>query len=231
MSTFNFIDKYHQKRKKQKLTKLEELKRINELSKTIDRIVNINLFNNGKIKKGQINIDYIPNDDYFFDDYDEMEHIKLQNAFNRIVNIKLFDKPVIEKTKPKIAIIDKINIDKMNAEQLKNTYLFIKKSIKDSEQKNRTEEIEQLKKLKERTKKLLLEKSNNLDFNSIKYNIMYGDNSKLDYYRDYLLGCYNKYKDIKYDEEAQKIRITILTLLKLIEIKKQKINQFVKKVK
>lgn len=144
-----------------------------------------------------------------------------------IRNINIFN---VKKTE-KISVINRINIYNMNKEQLKNTYLFIKKSIYDAEQKEDNNEIFRLKQLKQETKKLLLEKSKNMDLNSIKNQVLFGDINKLDYYRNYLLVCYQEYKNIKTNDAQQK-RITILTILRLIELKKEKTEsyQFVKKV-
>lgn len=238
MSIIRFIKKYFEETEQQKIQYLETKKRKIELSQTLNKIVNIDLFGRKNIIKEETPINSKNNDETLKLEQDDLQYVpnkereeQLVKTMDKIVNINIFEHKKEIETK-KINIIEKINLEKMTANQLKNTYSCIKKSIKQAETRNKLDDIEELKQLKVQVKKILLEKSNNLDFNSIKYNILYGDVNKLDYYREYLLGCYEHYKNIQHNNEAHQMRITILTLLKLIERKKQKVNnnQYVKKV-
>lgn len=238
MGIIRLIKRYYEKSNLERLECLEKKQRNDEFGQMLDRIVNIDLFGRNNViqeeivpKKEKKSIEKYNIETKTEILNDKKRQKELSQTLDRIMNINIINPKQIKEIK-KINIIDKIHPEKMTADQLKNTYSCIKKSIKQAETRNKLDDIEELKQLKVQVKKILLEKSNNLDFNSIKYNILYGDVNKLDYYREYLLGCYEHYKNIQHNNEAHQMRITILTLLKLIERKKQKFNnnQYVKKV-
>lgn len=155
---------------------------------------------------------------------EEAREQELVKQIEHIRNINIFSAKKI----PKVSTIDRINTNNLvvnqDLNQLKKTYLFIKKNIEEAENRNLPNDIIKLTEMKKEVKRLMLEKSDNLDFDSIKINILFGNINKLDYYYDYLTRCYKQYENIKYDTEVQQIMITIRTLQKLINIKKEKIN-------
>ena len=169
---------------------------------------------------------------------------ELVGIVEKLRNIDIFSKNIVNKDEikvdvntKKINIINKINIEKMNTFQLQNTYKFIKKSITDAENKRNLEQLDELKKLKNKIKQKLINENDHMDLNSIRNNLILGNIEKIDAYEHVLLDLYNdieqndKNRIKSYDYELQQKRIHILALLKLIsKIKKSNTKQYVKKI-
>lgn len=217
-------------------------KRQEELVKIIERLKNIDL-NKPKDNKLEFEQSIIKNEESqkssIYDSIkknieDSKETKKRQEKLvQTIENLKHID--LENKPRKKIDVINMINIDKMNKNQLENTYKFIKKSIDEDIENGRDEELKKLKLLKQQIKKKLLEENDELE--KIRVNLKLGNFSEIENYEKYLMSLYNeieqKSKKMNYDEQERERKIKILTLLKLIKkIKnnnKQSTKQYIKK--
>lgn len=217
-------------------TKKLEKQRQEELGIILNKVSNINL-NTPKIRKiNNISINTQPKMSYKEklekEKQEQIESKQRQEELVKIIeHLREIDLSKPRKKENKIDIISMINIEKMNNEQLKNTYKFIKKSIVDCTNKGRTEEIERLQKLKQRIKKNLLENSDELE--KIKITLKTGDFENIDEYEQYLLKLYNEMnqkKIINFDESERERKIKILTLLKLIKKIKSNNKQYKRKI-
>ena len=217
-------------------------KRQEELIKIIERLKNIDLTKSkdNKLEFDQSIIKYEESQKSSICDSikknieDSKETKKRQEKLvQTIENLKHID--LENKPRKKIDVINMINIDKMNKNQLENTYKFIKKSINENIKNGRNEELKELKLLKQQIKKKLLEENDELE--KIRVNLKLGNFSEIENYEKYLMSLYNeieqKSKKINYDEQERERKIKILTLLKLIKkIKnnnKQNTKQYIKK--
>lgn len=220
---------------KKQETNEEKTKKQEELVEIVKKIRNIDLYGNQntKIIKEKFSIEKesskkmsvlkVLKEVNLKEEESIKEQERLTKIFKHIRNIDL--------TKPKINTIDMINIEKMNDEQLKNTYKFIKKSILECQNKGRKEEMEKLQRLKQKIKKNLLENSDELE--KIKITLKTGDFDNIDEYEQYLLKLYNEMnqkKIINFDESERERKIKILTLLKLIKKIKSNNKQYKRKI-
>lgn len=221
MMIFKNIKQYFITKKNEK----KEIKqRQEELTEIVKKISNIDL-NMPKSQKTNLKLDKIDSKKMSYKEKIKQEKVEEELSEQRqkelikiIEHLKEIDLSKPKNKVNKIDIISMINIEKMNNDQLKNTYKFIKKSIIDSTEKNRLEEVERLKKLKQQIKKKLLEKSDDLE--KISINLKTGNFDNIDEYEQYLLNLYNEInqkKLIKFEETTQARKIKILTLLKLIK--------------
>lgn len=228
-------DKIVQKNKEIK----EQEKREEELAKIVENLRNIDLFGKKQENK-KINIIEEEPENYLLKKQREEDLVR---TVENLKNIKLphgnyerknnENNTNLQISSKKIDVISRINIESMNNTQLQTTYKCVKKSIEEAKQKGKTEQLNELIKLKKKIKDKLIQENNDLNLQSIKCNLMLGNIEKIDLYENVLIGLYNELENNKfkgYDSDIQQMKIHILALIKLISKIKKSDKTYTKKI-
>lgn len=228
-------DKFVQKNKERKEQELRE----EELVKIVENLRNIDLFGKKQENK-KINIIEEGNESYLSKKQREedlvrtvenLKNIKLPHGnYERKNNENITNLQISSR---KIDVISRINIENMSNTQLQTTYKCVKKSIEEAKQKGKTEQLNELIKLKKKIKDKLIQENNDLNLQSIKCNLMLGNIEKIDIYENVLIGLYKELENNKfkgYDSDIQQMKIHILALIKLINKIKKSDKTYTKKI-